>query len=156
MTTVDIQNIRTVFRSSKLKPHESNIAIASGVTNDGRAVNGIGGHNWSAEKAQDAAASNIRHTANITDFEFHINTISGGRTIKRIEILKNRGEINVKRSGGFGVPTVEITAWEGDYSTNAAGENRTQIPFVTNVWQSCLNSALNSVDSDFNRLGETT
>lgn len=151
--TVDVRDVQVVFRSPTWQPLKTNIAVASGVTDDGRTVQGIGTNTWSAEKAQDQATESIRQAAQKTDFEFHINTISGGRTNQRIEILWNRGEINVKDGGFTGSPTVEVTAWRGEHSTDSRGKKRVGLPIISNPWQSCLNSALDSVDNEFDRLG---
>lgn len=151
--TVDIRDIQMVFRSPMWQPHKTNIAVASGVTEDGRTIQGVGANGWSTDNAKDEAAENIRQAAKKTDFEFHINTISGGRTNQRIEILHEQEKINV-RSGGFnGSPTIEITAWKGNHSTDSRGKKRIGLPIISDPWQSCLNSALDSADGEFARLG---
>jgi hypothetical protein len=139
-----------------------NIAIASGVTSDGRNVQGIGVDRWSADGALDAAVEDIKRNARDTDFSFRISALEGGYANVRIEFLEEQGIYRTQGAmrGLTKNKTVEINASKDGRTVSAKGSqegiNREDIGFGNRGWPEMLTAALDSARSRFDRVGTTS
>ncbi len=153
---IDVRDTDVVISSAKWRPFSKYVAIATGVTSDGRTAQGIGSARWSGETALDAAVENLKDNARETDFSFKIQTLIGGNSNVRVEFLEKQG-IYQKKSATRGMTqrrTVEITAEEDGRTVTAKDDiGMVHIGIGRASWQETLDSALDVAESQLQRVG---
>lgn len=152
---IDIKSTNVVRRSPKYRISTPNIAVAKGLTPDGRAIQGIGAARFSEDTALDAAVGNLKENAQEVDFSFEIAVIEGGNIGGRIEIYDEG--VRKRSASSWGRPTVEVNATRDGNGVNAKGKPG----FLDNAgfspsFDSALSSALDSAESQFDRVGRTS
>jgi hypothetical protein len=137
------------------------MAVATGVTGDGRTVQGLGTSRLSGDAAMDDAVENLKANVRDTDFSFRITAIEGGHANVRIDFLEEQGiyrttgstrgltankrvEINAEKDGR----TVSASADESGFSLDNVGFRRRD-------WSDMLSGALDDAESRLGRVGTT-
>ena len=93
---LDIRNTNAIKSPRWWDWYTPSIAVAQGVTSDGRYVVGIGETRWGSEKALDRAVEDLKKNAKVdVDFSYRLKFIETAKN-ERIEFLDNRGEIQKK------------------------------------------------------------
>lgn len=153
---IDVKMTKVVYRSPVYRLQTPNVAIAKGFTPDGREIQGIGASILSEDKALDLAVENVKKNAREVDFSFEISVIKGGQTGARIE-LYDEGTRTRPNSSFFPRPAVEINAMQDGNGVDAKGKpgiiaGRGFSP----SFGLALSSALDSAESQFDRVGRTS
>jgi hypothetical protein len=152
---IAVRMTQVVRRSPVYRITTPNVAVATGYTPDERELEGIGASLLSEDRALDAAVENLKENAQEVDFSFNIKVLTGGNIGGRIEIYDE----GVRKRGGssFGRPTVEINAMRDGNAVDAKGKtgllgNAGWTP----SFDKALSSALESAESQFDRVGRTS
>lgn len=151
---IEIKATQVVHRSPMYRIQTPNVAIAKGLTRDGREIQGIGASILSEDRALDAAVENAKENAQEVNFSFQVSVIKGGNLGKRIELYD---EGVTRRPGGSWLsarPAVEINATRDGNGVDAKGKpgiiaGRGFSP----SFGLALSSALDSAESQFGRVG---
>lgn len=157
--TIDVRDTNVVVSSPMWRIFSNNVAIATGVTSNGRTVQGIGSARFSKDDALDAAVDNLKENARKTDFSFKISTLVGGTANVRIEFLEQQGIYRTTgaKRGLTQRRSVEVTASKDGRSVTAEDSiglvSTEHIGFGTAGWAKTLDSALKSADSQLQRVG---
>jgi hypothetical protein len=155
-TEIDIHNTQVLHTTPKWRIATPNVAIATGVTEHGQDVDGIGASNWSADAALDDAVENAKEVAQRTDFGIQVNSVVVASSNVRVDILRNRGEIRTQHNGFSFSVVVEITAAEDDRTVDSRGKSRWRIPGGRDQYQKAYLSAVDSAESQMQRVGRTS
>lgn len=152
---IDIKMTHVVRRSPIYRIATPNVAIAKGFTPDEREVEGIGVSLLSEDRALDAAVENLKENAREVDFSFNIKLLKGGNMGGHIEIWEEG--IKQRPGSSSGRPVVEINAMRDGNAVDAKGkpgwlENAGWTP----SFGVALSSALDSAESQFDRVGRTS
>lgn len=160
--SLDIRNVEVVYSCPTWRVFKKNIAIASGVTSDGREIQGIGVNRWSGDAAISDATEDIERKARETDFSFRITALEGGWANVRIDFLEEQGiyQIQGAMRGLTKNRVVEITASKDGRSVSAkasqAGVNREDMGISGRDWPDMLSSAIDSAQSRLDTVGTTS
>lgn len=155
--SIDIRDTNVIVSSAKWRPFTKNVAIATGVTSDGRTVQGIGEARWSEDGALDAAVENLKNNARATDFSFTISTMVGGNANVRVEFLEEQGVIRTTNAnrGMTKRKSIEITASkDGRTVTTEDDIGMINVGIGPASWAETLSSAIKSAESQLDRVGE--
>lgn len=155
---IDVKTTEVVYRTPTWRIFMPNIAIATGVTPDGRTVEGVGTSRLSADRALDSAVENLKANARNANFSFEIKTLEGGQARIRVERLNNRGEYQIKSLNTlFTGQVVEIAASREGRTVDAEGKPGLWGRRLTaNSWGNALSAAVESAQSRFDRVGRTS
>lgn len=163
---LDIQTTKVVVNTRKWNILVPSIAIAQGVTENGRSVCGIGSSNLSHEAALNNATDDIKINAQVdVNFSFRLQYIESRYPPVRVEFLENRGEIrktNMKNSGTLGVgsdrsPKLGVIGIKNGRSVDAEVKiQKTRVKKLVKLpdYSSTLTKALDKVSRRFDRTGE--
>jgi hypothetical protein len=157
--TVDVQDATVVYDCPMWRLTKRNIAVATGVTSDGRTVQGIGTSRWSGDSALDAAVEDLERKARATDFSFRITVLEGGYANVRIEFLDQQGIYRTTGStrGLTANKRVEISAEKDGRSVSAeadeSGFSLDNVGFGRRDWSDMLSGAIGSAETRFDRVG---
>jgi hypothetical protein len=159
--SIDVQSTEVVHKCASWKVLTKNVAIARGVTDDGRTVEGIGESRWSGESALDAAVENLKENAATTDFSFRIAVLEGGTPNVRIEFVDEQGSTRKQGSmrGLTNRKTVKIEASNDGRTVNSeATEGLINVGFRNRgpSWADKLDDAVEKAEKQFDRVGTTT
>lgn len=155
--SIDIRDTNVVVSSPKWRPFTMNVAIATGVTSNGRTVQGIGEARWSEDGALDAAVANLKENARETDFSFTISTMVGGDANVRVEFLEEQGIIRTTNAnrGMTKRRSIEITASkDGRTVTTEDDIGMINLGVGRASWAETLSSAIESAQSQLDRVGK--
>jgi hypothetical protein len=155
-TKIDIHNTQVLYSSPKWRLATPNVAVATGVTEHGQDVDGIGASNWSSDAALDDAVENAKEVAQRTDFGIQINSVVVASGNARIDVLRNRGEIRTQHNGFSFAVVVEITAAQDDRTVDSRGKSRFRMPGGRDQYQKAFLSAVDSAESQMERVGRTS
>jgi hypothetical protein len=159
---LDVRDVSVVYSSQMWRVTKKNIAVATGVTGDGRHVQGIGTSRWSEDTAMDEAIENLKDNARRRDFSFQIVALEGGYANVRIEFLEEQGIYRTTGStrGLTANKRVEINASKEGRSVSAnndeSGFSLQNVGFGRRDWSEMLNGALDSAESRLDRVGTTS
>ncbi|WP_143165389.1 hypothetical protein [Halobaculum gomorrense] len=159
---LDIRDVSVVYSAPMWRITKKNIAVATGVTDDGRQVQGIGTNRWSGDTAMDAAIEDLKQNVTERDFSFRIVAFEGGYANVRIEFLDEQGVYRTTGStrGLTGNKRVEINASRDGRSVSANNDERgfswDNVGFERRDWSEMLEGALDSAASRLDRVGTTT
>lgn len=152
---VDIKMTHVVRRSPIYRITTPNVAIAKGVTRDGREIQGVGVSLLSEDTALDAAVENLKEHAREVDFSFSISVLEGGNLGGRIEIYDEG--VKQRPGSSFGRPAVEINATRDGHAVDARGNTGLLgNAGLSPSFDTALSSALDSAESQFDRVGHTS
>lgn len=157
---LDIQDVSVVYSAPNWRITKKNIAVATGVTGDGRHVQGIGTNRWSGDTAIDEAIEDTRENAR-SGFSFNITVLEGGYANVRIEFLDEQGVTRTKgaRRGLTKNRRVEINASKNGRSVTAdvdqSGFSWADVGWRQRGWSRLLKDALDSAESRLDRVGTT-
>ena len=153
---IDVKMTQVVNRSPAYRILTPNVAVAKGVTRDGREVEGIGVSLLSEESALDAAVENVKENAQEVDFSFEISILKGGNLGQRIEMY-DEGIKKRPNSSMSGRPAVEINATREGNGVDAKGKpGLIAGRGFTPSFDLALSEALDSAESQFDRVGRTS
>jgi hypothetical protein len=159
---LDVRDVSVVYSSQMWRVTKKNIAVATGVTGDGRHVQGIGTSRWSEDTAMDEAIENLKDNARTRDFSFQIVALEGGYANVRIEFLEEQGIYRTTGStrGLTANKRVEINASKEGRSVSAnndeSGFSLQNVGFGRRDWSEMFNGALDSAESRLDRVGTTS
>jgi len=159
---VDVRDVSVVYSCPLWRLTKKNIAVATGVTGDGRHVQGIGTNRWSGDTAMDEAVENLKKNVRTRDFSFRIVALEGGYANVRIEFLDEQGLYRTTGStrGLTANKRVEITASKAGRSVSAntdeSGLSLDNVGFGRRDWSDMLAGALDSAESRLERVGTTS
>jgi hypothetical protein len=159
---LDVRDVTEVYSAPTWRVFTKTMAIATGVTGDGRTVQGIGTSRWSGDAATEAAVENLKNHVRTTDFSFRIRAVEGGHANVRIDFLDEQGIYRTTGStrGMTATKRVEIAAEKQGRSVTAAydegGISLDNVGFGRNDWSHILAGALEDAESRLERLGTTT
>lgn len=154
---IEIKMTQVVYRSPIYRVLTPNVAIAKGLTQDGREVDGIGASVLSEDTALDAAVENVKENAREVEFSFEVSVIKGGNLGRRIELYEGGVKKRPEGSSLSARPAVEINATRDGNGVDAKGKpgiiaGRGFSP----AFGLALSSALDSAESQFDRVGRTS
>lgn len=159
---LDIRDVSVVYSVPTWRIIKKNIAVATGVTDDGRHAQGIGTSRWSDDTAMNEAIEDLKENVRKRDFSFRIVALEGGYANARIEFLDEQGVYRTTGStrGLTANKRVEISASNDGRSVSAnndeSGWSRENIGFGRRDWSDMLEGALDSAESRLDRVGTTT
>jgi hypothetical protein len=158
---VDVRDVTVVYSAPTWRIFTPTVAVATGMTGDGRTVQGLGTSRWSADSAMDDAVENLKANVRETDFSFRITALEGGHANVRIDLLEEQGIYRTTGStrGLTATKRVEITAEKDGRSVSAAddesGFSLDKVGFGRPDWSDMLSGALDAASSRFDRVGTT-
>lgn len=159
---LDVRDVSVVYSAPTWRLTKKNIAVATGVTGDGRHVQGISTNRWSEDTAMDDAIEDLKQNARARDFSFRILALEGGWANVRIEFLDEQG---IHRTTGStrGLSKnrrVEINASKDGRTVSAnedqSGFSLADVGFRQRGWSRMLDDALDSAESRLDRVGNTS
>jgi flavin-binding protein dodecin len=159
---VDVRNVDVVYSAPNWRIFTKNLAIATGVTGDGRTVQGIGTSRWSGDSAMDEAVEDLKQRVRTTDFSFRITAVEGGHANVRIDFLEEQGLYRTTGStrGLTATKRVEVSAEKAGRSVSAesdeGGLSMDHVGFGSNDWADILDGAIDDARSSLDRVGTTT
>lgn len=159
---LDIRDVSVVYSVPTWRIIKKSIAVATGVTDDGRHAQGIGTSRWSDDTAMNEAIEDLKENVRKRDFSFRIVALEGGYANARIEFLDEQGVYRTTGStrGLTANKRVEISASKDGRSVSAnndeSGWSRENIGFGRRDWSDMLEGALDSAESRLDRVGTTT
>ncbi|QKY19892.1 hypothetical protein B4589_005665 [Halolamina sp. CBA1230] len=159
---LDVRDVSVVYSSQIWRLTKKNIAVATGITGDGRHVQGIGTSRWSGDTAMDGAIENLKENARTRDFSFQIVALEGGYANVRIEFLDEQGIYRTTGStrGLTANKRVEVNASKEGRSVSAnndeSGFSLENVGFGRRDWSEMLDGALDSAESRLDRVGTTS
>ena len=159
---VDVRDVAVVYSSPMWRLTKKNIAVATGITDDGRHGQGIGTSRWSGDTAMDEAVENLKRNVGTREFSFQIVALEGGYANVRIEFLDEQGVYRTTGStrGLTANKRVEITASKDGRSVSAnndeSGFSLENVGFGRRDWSDMLEGALDSAESRLDRVGTTS
>ncbi len=159
---LDVRDVSVVYSSPMWRITKKNIAVATGVTEDGRHAHGIGTNRWSGDTAMDDAVEDLKENVRERDFSFRIVALEGGHANVRIEFLDEQGVYRTTGStrGLTANKRVEINASRDGRSVSAkndeSGFSLQNVGFGRRDWSEMLKGALDSAESRLDRVGTTS
>jgi hypothetical protein len=159
---LDVRDVSVVYSSQSWRITKKNIAVATGVTGDGRHVQGIGTSRWSEDAAMDEAVEGLKENVRTREFSFRIVALEGGYANVRIEFLDEQGVYRTTGStrGLTANKRVEINASKEGRSVSAnndeSGFSWHNVGFGRRDWSDMLSGALDSAESRLDRVGTTS
>ena len=158
---VDVRDTFTVCAHSWYRITKRTVVVASLVTENGRAVQGVGANRWSEGKATEAAIENAKRITRETDVGVKIRSIRLPNHRTQYNFLEEQSVVQGQHSPSFGGrPTIEVQVTDGDRTADGKGKQGVfSALFSLGPKNQFVDAELNAIEAavaDLQRTGRTT